>query len=195
MKIIGLTGSFGTGKTFVASIFKSLGAGVIDADKIAHDCIKKGTVAYKQVVRRFGRNILNANGSIDRTKLGKIVFNKKEDLKKLNRIVHPRVIKIIKERVGRADAKGAIVIDAPLLVEAGLVDMVDILVVVTCSKRKQIARCRNKFGIEKEEILKRIKNQASIEKKKKMADLIIRNSGTKSRTRQQARRAWRLVWK
>ncbi|MFA6142822.1 MAG: dephospho-CoA kinase [Candidatus Omnitrophota bacterium] len=195
MKIIGLTGSFGTGKTFVASVFKSLGAVVIDADRIAHECIKKRTPVYKRILRKFGRGVLNSSGSIDRAKLGRIVFNNKDDLKSLNRIVHPEVIKIIEERIKSTDDEKIIVIDAPLLVEAGLVGMVDMLVVVTCSKRKQIARCRSKFGIEKEEISKRIRNQVSIEKKKKMSDLIIENSGTRVQTIRQVREAWGDVWR
>ena len=139
MKVIGLTGSFGTGKTFVASIFKSLGGKVLDADKEAHDVIKKGRRAYRRIIGTFGRGILNKNGIIERRKLADIVFARKENLVKLNRIVHPEVIKAIKR--GIMDAREDIVIiDAPLLIEVNLMSMVDYLIVVKASWKNQIKR-------------------------------------------------------
>lgn len=194
--IIGLTGSFGTGKTFVASIFKSLGARVIDADKAAHITIKKGTTAYGKVVKLFGKDILGGRGEVDRKKLGKIVFADKGLLKKLNGIIHPQVIAYIKGEVRKAGDARVLVIDAPLLVEAGLAGLVDKLVVVKCSKTKQVARCEKKFYLKRGEVLKRIASQIPLKRKMAMADHVIENSGTKSQTKKQVRKLWEeMLWR
>ncbi len=196
MTIIGLTGSFGTGKTFVASIFKDLGAKVIDADRIAHRVIRKGSPEYRRIVKIFGGDILNKRREIERSKLGEIVFSDTAFLKKLERIVHPAVIKEIERSIGNAGKKDIVVIDAPLLVEANLGSLIDKLVVVKCSKRRQIERCQEKFCLQKEEILRRIESQIPIKKKMEMADLVIENSRTRSHTRKQVRKAWRvMLWK
>lgn len=194
--IIGLTGGFGTGKTFVASIFRSLGARVIDADRIAHKAIKKGTKGYDRVVDLFGRDILGGRNEINRKKLGKIVFADKRLLKKLNEIIHPQVIAYIKGEVRKAGDTKALVIDAPLLVEAGLAGLVDKLVVVKCSKTKQVERCGKKFCLKKAEVLKRIASQIPLRRKMAMADHVIENSGTKLKTKKQVRKLWEeMLWK
>ena len=196
MKIIGLTGSFGTGKTFVASIFRSLGAKVIDADRIAHGVIRKGKPEYNRIVKSFGKEILNKKKEIDRAKLGAVVFSNTALLRELNRIVHPSVIKEIRRSIRTAGKKDIVVIDAPLLIEASLGKFIDKLIVVKCQKRRQIERCREKFCLQKKEILRRIESQIPLKKKMKMADLVIDNSLTRSRTREQARKAWRvMLWK
>lgn len=196
MKIIGLTGSFGTGKTFVASIFRSLGAKVIDADRIAHGVIRKGKPEYNRIVKSFGKEILNKKKEIDRAKLGAVVFSNAALLRELNRIVHPSVIKEIRRSIRTAGKKDIVVIDAPLLIEASLGKFIDKLIVVKCQKRRQIERCREKFCLQKKEILRRIESQIPLKKKMKMADLVIDNSLTRSRTREQARKAWRvMLWK
>ena len=97
MLVIGLTGGFGTGKSYVSGIFKSLGAKVIDADLLAHDSIKKGGPAYRRVAALFGPSVLTAGREIDRSKLGRIVFGDKKALRRLDDIVHPEVIKMIKK--------------------------------------------------------------------------------------------------
>ena len=196
MKVIGLTGSFGTGKTFVASIFKELGARVIDADRVAHKLIRKGSPAYKRIVKSFGKSILTGEGEIDRSKLGHIVFSDKALLRKLNDIVHPYVIKEIKRSIRSAGKTDIVVIDAPLLLEAHLGGLVDKLVVVKCQKRRQVERCQEKFRLKKKEILRRIESQIPIKKKTEIADLVIENSLTRSQTRKQVLKAWRgRLWK
>ncbi|MCX5686069.1 MAG: dephospho-CoA kinase [Candidatus Omnitrophica bacterium] len=196
MTVIGLTGGFGTGKTFVGSIFRSLGAKVIDADRIAHTVIKKDSIAYRKIISVFGRDILDMSASIDRRKLGKIVFESPSKLQRLNRIVHPEVIKIIRKKLKSFRRRSVTVIDAPLLIEAGLASSADKIIVVKCSEKVQTQRCGNKFRIEREEILKRIENQLPIRKKMGAADFVIDNSRTRSRTRAQVRRVWKeIVWK
>jgi len=194
--IIGLTGGFGTGKSFVAGIFKGLGAKVIDADRLAHDSIKKSGAAYRRVAALFGPSVLSAGREIDRSKLGRIVFSDKDLLKRLDKIVHPVVIGEIKNKIRKAAKGDVIVIDAPLLIEAGLAGMADKLVVVTCPKDEQVRRCVKKFGLDKEEVLKRIRSQIPLTKKIKMADHVVDNSGPKAGTRKTAKKIWRqMVWK
>lgn len=190
--IIGITGSFGSGKTTVAGIFSSLGAEVIDADKIAHRVISPKTKVYKAVVNAFGRDILKKNGSIDRGKLSGIVFNDKELLGKLNKIIHPEVIRQIKIAINNS-FKEVIVLDVPLLIEAGLKSMVDNLVVVKISRKVQIERLVNKTSLTKQEILKRIKAQMPLREKIRIADFIIDNNGTAGNTYKQAVEAWEKV--
>jgi len=197
MTVIGLTGSFGTGKTFVASIFRSFGARVIDADVIAHRVIRKGSSAHKKIVAAFGRSILGPSGQINRSKLASRVFASPSKVAKINRIVHPEVIRIIKARISAgADKDAVVVIDAPLLIEARLLNIVDKLVVVKSSKKRQIERCRKKFQIKQVEVLKRIGSQMSMKRKLKMADFVVKNDSTRSSTRRQVRKVWEeVVWK
>lgn len=193
MKLIGLTGSFGTGKTFVASIFGSLGGQVLDADEIAHDVIKRGRAAYKRIVRAFGKGILEKGGNIDRRRLADMVFANESRLKRLNRIVHPEVVKAIKN--GALNIKeGIVVVDAPLLIEAKLVSMVDYLVVVKSSRENQIKRCMKKFHIRKEDVLDRIGHQIPIGRKIRLADFVVDNDGTRSDTRRQVKKIWRRIY-
>ncbi len=175
--ILGLTGSFGSGKTTVAGIFKSLGVKVIDADEIAHKIIKPDSQIYKKIINIFGRDILKNNKAIDRYKLGRIVFSDKNLLKKLNQVIHPEIIRTIKHKV-KTSKPGLIILDAPLLVEAGLVNSVDKLIVVKLDIKKQVERLENKFSLKEEEILNRIKAQLPLRYKVRIADFVIDNSGT-----------------
>mgnify|MGYP001591733157 FL=1 len=158
--ILGLTGSFGSGKTTVARIFRSFGAKIIDADKLAHGCITPRSPAYEKIIHTFGNGILKKNRIIDRRKLAVIVFNNINLLIKLNNIIHPQVIQIIKNKINSAKSK-VIVLDAPLLIESGLVKLVDKLIVVKINRAKQIKRIQNKTSLTKTDILKRIKSQIS----------------------------------
>ena len=196
MKVIGLTGGFGSGKTTVASIFRSLGARVLDADRVAHDAIRKGKPAHKAIVSAFGDAMLNGHGDIDRKKLAAIVFSNRQCLTKLNRIVHPVVIAHIKKEIRKFSGKKVVIIDAPLLIEARCLDLVDKLVVVAASRKKQVARCMKKFGMSRGEVLKRIRNQAPLKYKVKAADFVINNDGAIAETKKQVRKVWRkIAWK
>jgi dephospho-CoA kinase len=191
---LGLTGTFGSGKTTVAGIFASLGAKIIDADKIAHRVIKPGSKAYKKIVATFGRGILKKNRAIDRRKLARVVFNNKGLLKKLNAIVHPEVIRIIKNKMKAAKAE-VVVLDAPLLLEAGLKKAVDKIIVVKTNRDRQIKRIQNKMRLSKAEILKRIGFQIPLRVKAHLADFVIDNSGRLEKTRKQVRQIRRSLWK
>ncbi len=182
--VIGLTGGFASGKTTVASIFKALGAKVIDADLIAHQAICPGELAYRKVVKAFGQEVLNKDLSINRHKLGKIVFARQNLLKLLNRIVHPEVVRRIKRQI-KLSPKGPVVLDAPLLVEAGLACLMDSIIVVKLPLTEQIKRAKKRDGLKKEDVLKRIKAQSSLSDKVRLADFVIDNSGSRAKTKKQ----------
>jgi dephospho-CoA kinase len=190
--ILGVTGSFGSGKTTVARILGSFGAGVIDADRLAHRILKHRPKVYRQIIETFGKGILRKDKSIDRRKLARAVFDKKNLLQRLNNIIHPEVISIIKGKIKTLRSK-FIVLDAPLLIEAGLRAGVDKLIVVTTSKKKQIQRIQEKSSLSKADILKRIKCQIPLRAKARLADFVIDNSGTLGNTRRQVKEIFKKI--
>jgi len=192
--IVGLTGSFGSGKSTVAKIFRSYGAKVIDADKLAHQCLKVKSPACKKIIRIFGKGIFDSRGNVDRAKLGQIVFRNKILLKKLNWIVHPEVIKAIKNEIKRIK-RGLVVLDAPLLLEAKAAKLVDKIAVVKISRKKQVERLKAKLGISEAEILRRIKCQLPLPLKIRLADFVIDNSSTLKETKKQVAEIRRHLWK
>ena len=192
--ILGVTGSFGSGKSTVSAIMKSWGAAVVDADEIARECLKPKTPTYKRIIGCFGKGILRDNAQINRAKLALCVFSNRVLLNKLNAIVHPRVIRVIKKKIKSAN-KSVVIIDAPLLIEAGLEKLVDKLIVVTILRNKQIKRLQKRDGLSGSLILKRIKSQLPQKEKERLADFVIDNSGTVKQTEKQVGLIWRKVWK
>ena len=192
--IIGLTGSFGSGKSTVAGIFAAYGARVIDADKIARAAVRRGSKVYKKIVSSFGSRVLAEGKAIDRRKLAGLVFNDPKQLKRLNAIIHPEVIRIIKAKINSIK-KGVLVLDAPLLLEANLKRMLDCLVVVKISRDKQFSRLVKRRSLKRADILKRIKSQISQKMKLRFADFIINNSGSLANTRKQVAQIRRKLWK
>ncbi|MFH0828040.1 MAG: dephospho-CoA kinase [Candidatus Omnitrophota bacterium] len=193
-KIIGLTGGFGTGKSTVAGILRSFGAKVIDADKISHGLFNGRTDARGKVIRAFGKGILGKHGEISRRKLAGIVFNDKKSLIKLNKIMHPAVISRIKLEIKNAKEE-LVVLDAPLLIEAKLDKLVDIVVVVKAGINNQIARAQKKSSFSRAEIIARIRAQMPLREKLRLADFIIDNNGTKKDTRKQVALIRRMWWR
>jgi dephospho-CoA kinase len=190
--IIGITGSFGSGKSTVARIFKSFGAKVIDADRIAHRAIRPQTKIYKKIINVFGKDILGKSNKIERSKLARIVFSKKELLSRLNNIIHPEVVRAIRTEIKNSKAK-VIVLDAPLLIESGLKKIVDRLIVVKTTTEKQIKRIQNRTSLSKPDILRRIASQIPLAYKVRLADFVIDNNSTIEKTKREVRRIWRLV--
>ena len=188
--IMGITGSFGSGKTTVAKMFAKLGAYAIDADKIYHSLIKPGKSCYKRIVRHFGKGILGRTGQIDKQKLGKIVFKDKARLKTLNRLTHPEVIKEIKKIIKAGKGK-VIVIEAPLLIESGFYKQVDKVILVANDREEQVKRAREGRGLAAKETFKRIRMQMPFKKKLAFADFIIDNSGSKLGTLNQVTEIWK----
>jgi dephospho-CoA kinase len=182
MILIGLTGSVATGKSTVAKMFKKCGAIVIDADELAREVVQPGKPAWREIVRTFGRRILNLDRTIDRHALGAIVFHDKKKLRHLERIIHPRVaheqIRLTKQ-AAKNDPKAVVIYDVPLLFEAGIDKRVDKTVVVVATRKTQIMRLKNRNGLTRAEALRRIRSQMPLAMKRLRADYIL--DGTKSR--------------
>jgi len=175
MKVIGLTGGIGSGKSTVSGFLAELGAVIIDADKVGHEALKPDTEVWREVVAAFGRQILTPDGDINREKLGEIVFRNSESLSKLNQIMHPRMYDMVKARLEgyRKQAAGVVVLEAPLLIEANWTSLVDEVWVTVASESTVLRRLKEKFGLSEPESLARIGSQLPSEEKVKHADVII----------------------
>jgi dephospho-CoA kinase len=192
--VVGVTGSFGSGKTTVAKLLKGFGAEVIDADALAHEVIAAASPAYKKILSVFGNNVLNARKEIDRRRLSDFAFSKKRLLAALNRIVHPEVINRIRRHI-RDSSASVVVVDAPLLIESGLYKDVDIVVVVKAKRGLQISRLKKRALVTRHQFAQRLRFQAPLRSKLRYADFIIDNSGTIRQTKQQVESLRRIVWK
>lgn len=198
MFVVGITGSFGTGKSTVAKIFASLGAKIIDADKIVHNILGSNNEVSRRITRVFGRGILDKNRKISRKNLGRLVFENKKLLKKLCDIIHPEVIKEIRSEIkafSAKDKKTIIAIEAPLLIEAGLLGLVDKLVVVATNKNNQIKRIQKEMSLASNEIKRRIDAQLPLKAKIKLADYVIDNNKTIAFTRKQVKDIYNNLFK
>lgn len=187
--ILGITGTFGSGKTTVAGIFSRLGAEILDADRLAHRYICPGGPVYKKIIGSFGKSILGKGGRVDRKKLAGMVFNDKCLLMRLNDIVHPQVIRGIKSGI-KSSRKSVVVLDVPLLVESGLTKIVDKLIVVNITRGEQFKRIENKMHLSKSDISKRLKCQLPLSEKIRLADFVIDNNGPISKTKRQVLKIW-----
>jgi len=177
--VIGITGSFGSGKTEVAKMFARLGGIVIDADKVCHSLIRPNTLVYKKIIGYFGKEVLAGDKTINRKKLGEIVFKEKSKLKLLNKLVHPHAIKEIKRIIRKEKRNSVVIVDAPLLVETKFHKSLDRLIVVKTRRDKQIRRIVKAKGMTKRKALDRIKKQAPLKKKLALAEFILDNIGSK----------------
>jgi dephospho-CoA kinase len=176
--LVGLTGGIGSGKSLAASFFKELGAHIIDADQLSRDLVHPGQIALNEIVSYFGGNILDANGNLDRKKLGKIVFQNAEKKSVLEGILHPKIIAKEQEeflRICAKDPLAIVIIDSALLIESQNYKHVDKVIVVRSSKETQIQRVLSRNGFSYDEIEDRINNQMSLEDKIKYADFILDN--------------------
>jgi dephospho-CoA kinase len=192
--VIGVTGSLASGKSTVARMFKTRVCQLIDADRLAHQSLSRGGSVYKKIISFFGKGILKKNKNIDRGKLARIVFVNRLALEKLNSFVHPAVIKEISRRILNSKKK-IVILDAPLIIEAGLRPMLDKLVVVTVKKSQQFSRARKSLALSEKQTGMRIKSQISQKGKSRFANFIIDNSGTMRKTRKQVSEIRRLLWK
>jgi dephospho-CoA kinase len=194
--VIGVTGGFATGKSTVSGYFKEFGACVLNADEIAHDLLRRGLPAYREVVSWLGGRILDKDGSIDRKKLAQIVFRRRKDLERLNRILHPRV----KERLifrsnclCRKSPDAVVVWDVPLLFESGLGREVDVTVVVNAKPSLQTARGLCRSRLTEDDIRLRVKFQMPMDEKIRRADYRIDNNGTLEELMGKVRQVWKKI--
>ncbi len=180
MILIGLTGGVATGKSTVAKMFQKCGATVIDADKLARDVVQPGKPAWREIVRRFGKTVLNRDKTINRQTLGQIIFQNRTKRRQLEHIIHPRVAREqarLTRQAVRKDPHSVVIYDVPLLFEAGIDKRVDKTVVVTADRETQIARLKERNGLTRSEALRRIKSQMSLTLKRRHADYVL--DGTK----------------
>jgi dephospho-CoA kinase len=187
---VGLTGGLACGKTFVGEALAALGCHVLQADQLGHSVLLPGGEAYAPVVREFGPGILAANGEIDRRALAEQVFGSAERLALLNSLVHPPVLRqedAWLERVAAADPRGIAVIEAAILIEIGVHQRFDKLIVVVCEEQQQIERSMKRDGVERERVSARLSRQMPLSEKRKFADFIVDTSGTKEETLRQTR--------
>jgi len=190
---VGLTGSIAVGKSFVLGVLKELGCHVLDADEVAREVVKPGTAGLRAVVEAFGDEILRADGTLDRSKLGSIVFTDENKRRQINSILHPFIITAQDEelrRLEREDPQGIAVVDAALMIESGAYKRFDKLIVVHCDPEIQLQRLMKRDKLSREDAERRINSQMPQEEKKRYADFLIDTSGPFESTRQQVELAF-----
>jgi dephospho-CoA kinase len=205
---VGLTGGIASGKSAVGEMFVALGAHLVQADRLAHELMNPGEPVYNQVVQHFGREIVNPDGSVNRPKLAELAFGAPdlpEDQRgsrvaELNRIVHPAVIRSQEDwmqAVGAQNRNAVAIVEAALILEAGMGKRFDRLIVVTCAPEQRTARfaARQKIDLESatKEVRRRMAAQLPDEEKVKAADYVIDNSGSLATTREQVAEVWKKL--
>ncbi|EAC4041661.1 dephospho-CoA kinase [Listeria monocytogenes] len=186
-KTIGLTGSVATGKSTVSNMIQHAGIPLVDADIAARKVVEPGTEGLKEIVAYFGEEILLADGTLDRAKLGELIFKDKEKREKLNEITHPRVKDYMleaRERFFRAGEE-LVFFDIPLLFESHLESLVDQIVVVWTTPETELKRLMERNNLTKEEALRRIESQMGIDEKARKADFVIDNNESLEKTQKQ----------
>ena len=175
MKVIGLTGGIGSGKSTVSQFLAELGAVILNADEVGHEAFKPDTEIWHKVVAAFGRQIVTPDGNIDRKKLGNIVFGNPESLSRLNQIMHPRMYALVKAQLEEYRRQGVrvVVLEAPLLLEAGWTSLVDEVWVTVASEPTVLRRLQEQVGLSEQQSLARIRSQLSSEERIKQADVVI----------------------
>lgn len=195
---VGLTGGYASGKSFVAAGLARLGCYLIYADELGHQVLQPGGEAYEPAIQIFGPEILSGDGTIDRKKLGQIVFSSPELLKRLTDVVHPAVFRLeaqLLEEAKRKNPQAIAVIEAAILIETGRYKVFDRLILTACSEVTQIARAIARDGLSPEAVKARIDKQLPLEEKKKYADYVVETDGTKEDTVRQVTTVFRELEK
>ena len=180
MRVIGLTGGIASGKSLVSERLAERGAAVIDADKVGHESYRSGTGTFDAVVEAFGKEVVGADGEIDRKALGGKVFGDPEARRRLEAIVWPAIRTLIGAELDRLRAQGerVAVVEAAVLIEADWVPLVDEVWLVTAQRETAIARLAERNGMSEEQAQARIDAQLSNEERRAHADIVIENDGT-----------------
>jgi dephospho-CoA kinase len=194
VKVLGVTGGIGSGKSAATEILAELGAVVVDADRVGHETYLPGTLGWDQVVAEFGREVVAADGSIDRRRLGAIVFADPARLARLNAIVHPLIRDTVAARIAAERSTGrapAVVVEAALLVEAKWDALVDEVWLITAQRAAVEQRLRAQRGLDRAAIAARMRAQLSDAERAARADVVIDNSGSLQALRAQLTTLWR----
>ena len=186
---VGLTGGIGSGKSTVAAMFESLGAHIIYADELAREAIAPGTSGFDAVVARFGSELVQEDGRIDRKLLAALVFGQPENMADLEAIIHPRVAAALSALREAIDPNKVVIYEIPLLVELDMANRFDKVVVVLAPAVDRIVRLKAR-GLDDEDILERMGQQASDEERRTVADFIIDNAGNREFLEKQVEQVW-----
>jgi dephospho-CoA kinase len=189
--LVGLTGGIGTGKSTVSRLFRDLGCLIIDADLLAREVVEPGRPAHAEVVREFGREILDAEGRLDRKRLGALVFRDEARRRRLEEITHPEIRRRQREILAELEARGfdgIVIWDAALLVEVGNAEHMDRVVVVVADEATQLRRLVARDGIPEAEALRRVRSQMPLAEKQRHAHHVVDNSGSLAETERQVLR-------
>jgi len=195
---VGLTGGIASGKSTVSKIFASFGAKVLDADEVAREVLLPGQPAWTRLRQAFGQEFFRPDGTVRRKQLRRLVFADAEKRSQLNAIVHPEVMKEIDRRseiLSSSVQNGVLLVDVPLLLEVGVANRFDKVVVVYVSERVQINRLQQRDGISEKEAKQALNAQMALSKKVEQADYLIDNSGTLEETRSQVEKVWEALIK
>ena len=179
MILVGLTGGIATGKSTVAAMFKRCGAVIIDADALAREVVQPGKPAWREIVKSFGKTVLNPDRTVNRPALGATVFGHPAKLRQLEHMIHPRVAREqrrLTRQAAKKDPNAVVIYDVPLLFETGIDTRMDTSVVVTADRKTQITRLKKRNGLSRVEALRRIKSQMPLAEKRRRADYTL--SGT-----------------
>ena len=195
---VGLTGGIATGKSLVGGMFAELGAHIIDADKIGHELMAPGEPIYEEIVKRFGTEILNPDKTVNRGKLAELAFDQRRPrIYELNSLLHPGIIQRYEKRmeeIAASDPNAIVMLEAALLLEAGLRKRFDRIVVVSCKPQQRIERWEKRLHVDAEtarrEVTRRMMAQAPQEAKIQVADYVIDNSGSIEETRAQVEKVF-----
>ncbi|MEO0069974.1 MAG: dephospho-CoA kinase [candidate division WOR-3 bacterium] len=190
--LVGIGGNIGAGKTTVANELRRYGAKVIDADEIGKSLLVSGSEEYKKLVAAFGKDILNKKGEIDRKALGRLAFSSLKNLKKLNAITHPPLLKRLKEEIDKIK-EGLVVVDAALLFAWGLHKQMDVAILVTAPDEIKVKRMA-KLGLTEEEAAQRLKLQGSDKKFWSSADFVLENKGSLAELKRKTRALWNFFY-
>ena len=192
MFVIGLTGGIGTGKTLVSNILEELGAAIVNADLLGHDVYKPDTEGWQEVVELFGDGVLTPDREVDRRKLGAIVFSDPEAMSKLNAITHPKIYRMVEERVKQLDNQGTkvAVVEAALLIEAGWTPVANEIWVTTSFEEKVSDRLKSRNNLDEDAIRARIRSQMPQDERVTYADVVIDNNESLEELGKQIQQLW-----
>lgn len=198
MVVAGLTGGIGTGKSTVASFLESFGAVILDADRIAREVAEKGSPVCRSIREHFGSEVFHEDGTIDRERLGSIIFGDPEKKELLNSLVHPAVFEVMAKRLGELQARAddtVVICDVPLLIETGMHRDFSEVILAYVPEEIQIERLMSRDRISREEALKKVRSQMPIEEKKKYATIAIDNSGSIEETSERTLEVYKYLKK
>ena len=192
IRVIGLTGGIATGKSSVASFFSERGIPVIDADQLARDVVLPGSPALERISSLFGPDVLTTDGTLDRKRMGALIFADPVKRRQLEDILHPEIRRMAEERISQAAAAGhqRLIYMAPLLIEAGATDRVDDIWVVTVRPEVQLERLMKRDGINREQAQLVIDSQMPLSEKERYGSVVVDNSGTETQTQTILEAVW-----